>query len=416
MIGIARLRPLALCAMASLGCGLLDRHSPQTGTGSCANCLPEARQSGLDHIVVIMMENRSFDHLLGWLPGADGKQAGLTYADRNGVAHATHPLAPDYQGCGHPDPDHSVQGGVTELDGGACDGWLRAGSNDDFAIGYYTEFDLPFWSGVARSFTTFDRYFSAILGPSLPNRLYAHAGVTDRLDDSILPPSDLPTIWDRLATAGVSARYYYNDLPVTGLWGIKYAAISRTYSEFLSDAASGQLPAVSFVDPRFVDEASGTSADYAPHSDIRAGESFLDVTYRALIASPAWPHTALFITFDEAGGFFDHVPPSRVADVDASLTQRGFRVPAALISPFARRGAISHHDYDHASILKLIEWRFGLPPLAVRDAEAANLAAELDFAHPDTSAPLFSVPALASGPACPGSSPGLPKFPTIPGL
>src|SRR6266498_3267480 len=94
--------------------------------------------SGIEHVVVVMMENRSFDHLLGWLDGADGRQAGLRYPDRNGQLQKTQPLAPDFQGCGHPDPDHSFQGGRVEYDGGACDGWLRAVINDTYATGYYT--------------------------------------------------------------------------------------------------------------------------------------------------------------------------------------------------------------------------------------------------------------------------------------
>src|SRR5438477_12119209 len=106
--------------------------------------LPDPAASGIEHVVAVMMENRSFDHLLGWLPGADGRQAGLTYSDRAGVAHQTHPLAPDYQGCAHPDPDHSYEGGRVEYDGGACDGWLRAGTNDDYSIGYYAKADLAF--------------------------------------------------------------------------------------------------------------------------------------------------------------------------------------------------------------------------------------------------------------------------------
>src|SRR5205085_4976865 len=153
--------------------------------------------SGIENIVVVMMENRSFDHFLGWLPGADGKQAGLTYLDNAGVAHATVPLAPDFQGCGRSDPDHSYQGGRIEFNNGACDGWLRAGSNDDYAIGYYTQADLTFLGSAAPAWTAFDRYFAPIMAPTYPNRIYSHAAQTDRLDDSILPLSTLPTIWDR---------------------------------------------------------------------------------------------------------------------------------------------------------------------------------------------------------------------------
>src|SRR6267378_7084706 len=98
--------------------------------------------SGIEHVVVMMMENRSFDHFLGWLPDADGRQAGLSYLDPAGVGHPTYALAPDFQGCGHRDPDHSYAGGRAQYNAGACDGWLRV--NDTFSIGYYRQEDLPF--------------------------------------------------------------------------------------------------------------------------------------------------------------------------------------------------------------------------------------------------------------------------------
>ena len=110
--------------------------------------LPSARHSGIDHIVVVMMENRSFDHFLGWLPGANGQQGGLSYIDRYGVPHATHHLS-DYQGCSHPDPDHSYEGGRIEFNGEKCDGWLKAGENDRLAISYYTQPDLAFLGRAA---------------------------------------------------------------------------------------------------------------------------------------------------------------------------------------------------------------------------------------------------------------------------
>src|SRR5499425_2173774 len=113
--------------------------------------LPLPQESGIEHIVVLMMENRSFDHFLGWLPNAEGMQAGLTYLDANGVAHATHALAPDFQGCSDPDPDHSYEGGRVQYAGGAMDGFLRSGKNDDYVIGYYVEADRPFFSALARN-------------------------------------------------------------------------------------------------------------------------------------------------------------------------------------------------------------------------------------------------------------------------
>ncbi|HYX22979.1 MAG TPA: alkaline phosphatase family protein, partial [Thermoanaerobaculia bacterium] len=124
---------------------------------SAGKVLPKPDKSGIKHVVVVMMENRSFDHLLGWLPGADGKQAGLVYTDGQGAAFPTYPLAPDFQGCGHPDPDHSYDGGRVEYDDGLCDGWLRAGANDVYAIGYYTQGDLPFLGKAAPDWTVCSR-------------------------------------------------------------------------------------------------------------------------------------------------------------------------------------------------------------------------------------------------------------------
>ncbi len=118
--------------------------------------LPSPENSGIEHVVVVTMENRSFDHFLGWLPNADGKQAGLTYVDSAGVSHSTHSLSGDYTGCPHPGPDHSYSGGRVEYDNGQMDGFLRAGSNDAYSIGYYGEQDIPFYAELARNYTACD--------------------------------------------------------------------------------------------------------------------------------------------------------------------------------------------------------------------------------------------------------------------
>jgi phospholipase C len=366
-----------------------------------ASALPAPARSGVDHVVVVVMENRSFDHLLGWLPGAAGKQAGLSYVDRHGVRHSTYPLAPDFQGCGHPDPDHSYSGGRVAYASGRCDGFLRAGTNDVYAIGYYTRGDLPFLGAAAPAFTVCDRYFASIMGPTFANRMYLHAGRTDRTTDLPLP-SGLPTIWDALAERRIPARYYRRNFSFLALWGTRYLRITRTFGQFLRDCASGDLPAVSYVDPAFtlpILNLTNGDDDHPP-SDIRAGEWFLSQIYSAVTTSPVWPRTLLVITFDEWGGFFDHVRPSRAPDTRAAYSLRGFRVPALLVSPFARRGHVDHGVYDHTSILKLIEWRFGLRPLAVRDAHARNLAAALDLSRGDTDAPQIDVPRVDKSAPC----------------
>ena len=380
--------------------------------------IPPPKHSGIDHIVIVMMENRSFDHLVGWLPNADGMQAGLSYPDATGAIHTTHALAPDYTGCGHPDPDHTWSGGRTEYDGGAMDGFLRAGSNDEYAIGYYVEADRPFFSAFARTYTTCDRFFASIMGPTYPNRIFQQAAQTDRLDNT-LDISTLPTIWDRLAQAGVSARDYFSDVSFLWLWGAKYVPIQATYEQFLADAASGTLPSVSLVEPRFVEDTTGTSGSDHPFGDTREADAFLAETFHAVAAGPEWAHTVFVVTYDEWGGFFDHVPPPRVAapnDVDPDIVDGdvllGMRVPAIIASPFTKGDPndprVNSTTFDHTSILKLIEWRWRLRPLTARDAstDVGNLLAAFDFAHPDATVPTLPqppppplVPCLAGIPA-----------------
>src|SRR6185503_4254689 len=325
--------------------------------------------------------------------------------DRAGVAHSTYPLAPDYQGCGHPDPDHSYEGARIEYNNGACDGWLRAGDNDQYAIGYYTRNDLPFYSAATAEWTTLDRYFSAIMAGTYPNRIYQHAAQTDRLDNS-LTISTLPTIWDRLAEHSLTGRYYFSDFPFLALWGTKYIDIARPIGEFYADCAAGTLPHVSFVEPRFLGEAQGISEDDHPHADIRRGQDFLNRVYNAVVSSPNWPNTVMVINYDEWGGFFDHVRPpvAPIPPADAALGSDGlvgFRTPAMVIAPWARRGVVAHRNYDHTSVLKMIEWRWRLRPLTIRDSTANNLAEVLDFSQQRLNAPRFNLPAPPDVIPCP---------------
>ena len=158
-----------------------------------------------------------------------------------GAPHQTFPLAPDFQGCAHLDPDHSYDGARVEWNNGACDGWLLPTGGDLFPIGYYRQTDLPFLGAAAPAWTVCDRYFAAILGPTFPNRLYLHSGVTDRIENSFTRV-DLPTIWDRLAAKGLSGRYYCGNVSFLLLWNQKYNSITRTTSQFFKDCKTGKLP------------------------------------------------------------------------------------------------------------------------------------------------------------------------------
>jgi phospholipase C len=352
--------------------------------------LPNPASSGIDHIVFLCMENRSFDHYLGWLPGADGRQAGLSYLDDHGVAHPTHHLT-ERQGCGFNDPDHSYEGGRRQFAGGRLDGFRKGGA-DDFALGYYTKQDLPFYGEFVNQATVFDHWFASTLSSTYPNRFYTHAARTDRVDNTMRLTS-MPTIWDRLGSAGVPATYYFSDLPFLALWGEKHLRISKPIASFFADAAAGTLPQFSYLDPFFLGEDQGGSNDDHPHADIHRGQALVSQVAGAVASSPLWSKTALVITYDEWGGFFDHVKPPRLPDDHVTgvgehdHAQAGFRVPAFVFSPFAPRGRVDSGVYDHTSMLKLVEWRFGLAPLSARDRNARNLALALDFRRPRTDVP-----------------------------
>jgi phospholipase C len=385
-------------------------------------------------VVVLMMENRSFDHFMGWLPNANGRQAGLSYPDLSGARHPTYHQH-QLNGCGYRDPDHSYAGGRLQYNGGNVNGFLTDPANDAYAISYYTAADRPFMSSLALNYTTCDNYFCSILGPTYPNRFFQHASQTDRLDNTTTI-STMPTIWDQLnQPGGPTGRYYFSDVPFLALWGSKYLPVAAPYGHFLADAAAGKLPSVSFIDPRFEDEGSGTSGDDHPLADLRAGDSFLSEVFHALASGPQWSSTVLVINYDEWGGFFDHVVPRRVTagvppgtspshgvDTDLDSAGRvltGFRVPCIVASPFTKGNpshpSVAHGLYDHTSVLKLIEWRWGLKPLTRRDAsnvstDPGNLVGALNFRKPDVTlpavpnlTPFVSAGCLASVPEVGGS-------------
>jgi phospholipase C len=405
-----------LAGMTALPLGtLLNEAAKAQGGGG----LPAPGDIPIDHFVVLMQENRSFDHYLGWLPGADGMQAGLQYPDPEdgGNLKSTHRLQGEYQGCGHSDPDHSWEGGRAQLNGGAMDGFLE-GENDEFAIGYYEEADLPFIPALAKEFTACDRYFCSLLGPTIPNRLYQWAATSAGFKENTpviqgaaqTAGFQWPNIFDRLRDAGLSARYFSSDIPASMLWGPRMLEHTGRVEEFYALAAAGKLPNVSFVDPlfgaSFAGEPNGVSADEHPHGDVRTGQAFMSDIVHAFLSSPNFERGALFVNYDEWGGFFDHVAPPLLpatADDNSALgfNQLGMRIPGVIVSPYVTRGGVSHFNYDHTSILAMIEYRYGLAPLTSRDAAAktdpaqvgpndhANIGLAFDFANPN-----FEVPDL----------------------
>ena len=370
-----------------------------------AAALPSPGASGIEHIVFLCMEHRSFDHYLGWLPGAAGRQAGLSYRDDHGVPHPTHHLT-ERQGCGSTTPTTPTKALAFSSWAGSSTASARATTTTSPSATTPPRTCRSTDSSCTspRSSTTGSPRRSA---PPTPNRFYTHAARTDRIDNTMRLTS-MPTIWDRLAAAGVPATYYFSDLPFLALWGEKYLPISKPVGSFFTKTASGTLPQLSYLDPFFLGEDQGGSNDDHPHADIHRGQALVSDVANAIAQSPLWSKTALVITYDEWGGFFDHVKPPRFPDDhltgpgEYDHGQTGFRVPAFVFSPFARRGGIDHGVYDHTSMLRFVEWRFELKPLSARDRSARNLALAMDFGKPNPSVPVLPM-VLDPGPHLCGS-------------
>ena len=365
--------------------------------------LPSARNMPIDHFVVVMMENRSFDHYFGWLEGADATQD-ATYEDPSGktvkTRHAS-TLEAEWQGCGHPDPGHGWNSGRAQL----RDGFLAEGSgNDEFALTYYEEGELEYIHAVARRYTLYDRFFCSVLTSTWPNRYYMWSAQSGGKKNNN-PPLDTAgnqweTIFDRAIANGLDARYYNSDLPFSAVWGARGASWTRPLAEYYADCATGTLPHISFVDPPFRDGGGGDglSADEHPHGDVRLGQAWMADVVNAFVRSPNYRRGALFIVYDEWGGFFDHVTPPSVPDarqsanLDEDFGQMGFRIPAVAISPYARKRKgemrVSHQRLGFESILKLITYRYRLGNLTLRDARAPNIGRTFDWRRrPDFEAP-----------------------------
>jgi phospholipase C len=386
---------------------------------------PSPRNLPIDTFVVLMMENRSFDHYFGWHPRSDSRNEGLTYPSLDGSQRfPTHRLTPDFQGCGFRDPDHGWKGGRHQYNRGRMDGFYTGNEegtgSDIYALGYYLKEDLGFIPHAADAFTLYDRYFCSIMASTYPNRHYQVAAQNGGQKSNVLPPEseettgfEWETILDRAQARGLSIGYYVSDLPFPGLYGSRGLDWVRPASQFYTDAAAGRLPQVCFIDPPFRDGGGGNgiSADEHPHGDIRLGQAFISDVAHAFIESPQYPRGAMFINYDEWGGFFDHVRPRFVPDdranrkdLDNHWGLTGFRVPAVAISPYARGGRpggrVSHMTCTHESILKLISYRYGLGYLTKRHRYASNIGRSFNFAKRDLEPPALPDPAAVAATPC----------------
>jgi phospholipase C len=323
-----------------------------------------SRSMPIRHVVVDMQENRSFDHYYGFasFAGKYGVPQGYTQPDGNGGTVAPY----HFTNLSTPDIGHSWTAMHNEFHGGAMDGFYTTDGIN--ALGYYTAQDLPFYYSLFESSTLCSNYFCSLMGPTWPNRFYLAAGTSGGITTNGVwgyGVFDYPIILDLLEDAGVSWKVYnmsmdsvpYGNTDNVFLFWKRWAHDQRTRGskgEYLNDLHLDRLPQVSFIIPSY---AKGL--DEHPPADVSIGMGLQQELITALRQSSAWSSSVYIHTYDESGGYFDHV-----ASPQLDAYGLGIRVPTWIISPFAKPRHLEPTIYEHTSILKFIETVFGLPTLA----------------------------------------------------
>lgn len=360
----------------------------------------------LKHIVIVMNENRTFDHYYGTLaaegqPEAEGFPS--TFSNKDAAGKVVKPFHQSNT-CVERDPPHGWDPMHNKWNSGKMDGFITASdvapSNGHYAMGYLNKSDLPFYNWLSNTYAISDRYFASVIGPTWPNRDYLYAGTSDGVINTGERVIDVPTLFDALTAKKVKWAIYGDGGSRASSVGIATTHPNHAkFPDFLKALADGTLPPVSFLDPTGKqDEHPGNSVD----GDVQGGEAWSRTIYEAARKSSLWPNMAVFFTYDEGGGFFDHVPPPKAclaAADQAKFDRLGFRVPLILASPFARKHFVSHKTHSHTSITRLVELVHDLPALTGRDANSDALLDMFDFACP-TFADAPVAPASGTG-GCP---------------
>jgi phospholipase C len=417
--------------------------NPGAAPGSIDTSMP------FDHLVVVMMENHSFDNLLGALPLTGRTDVdGLEFDAVSGAAVNSNPDATGAQVAAFPFPSTAQGPNVSQswnathhqINRGAMDGFVTS-VNANQPMGYFTPEVLPFAYSLAGTFALANRWFAPAPCPTFPNRRFLMAGtaygdITTDLSTLADPPPRGGTIFDQLSAHGITWRNYFTDIPTTLIIPSiveNHRSNLALLDEFKEDCRNGTLPSVSFVDPEvglvseigqaldsvpplkaFLDdlgvqlrEIGGSEED---PQDMSYGESWAYGVVQALLESPAWPRTLLIYTYDEHGGYYDHVaPPSAIrpddihpaltpTDVPGDYDMYGPRVPAVIVSPHSKPRTAIDTQCDHTSVLATIEAKWNLPALTLRDANANTV---MDFLDPSTAA--FLTPPTITKPPDPPS-------------
>lgn len=387
---------------------------------TCSSSVKSTMPRGLnklDHFIFIMQENRSFDHYFGTYPGADGIPSGITFTD---------PYSGDQVVPYHDTSDinfdgpHGWEDAQADINGGKMDGFLaqaytrfaegvipskQVGSNPREVLGWHDYNEIPNYWNYAGLYVLQDRMFESIAGYSLPAHLYMLAAQSDGYTGYQQPypgQFDFPEITELLASGDISWRYYvtsgqtidsqgqaigsaieqqqdpdkytyWNPLPAFPI--VQNDSVQRSYlvdtAQFYEDAASGNLPQVCWITPFF---GSALSEHPAFRGGVRLGMAYVTGLVNAVMQGPNWNSSAIFITWDDWGGYYDHVPPPRVDEYGY-----GIRVPGLVISPYAKQGYIDHKTYSFESWLKIVEERYGVASMTQRDKNALDMIDSFDF-------------------------------------
>ncbi len=383
---------------------------------------PNGSDIPIDHILIVMMENRSFDHYFQMLPAYGQPDAEVAPSDFSNPGPMGEPV-PIYHQPAYcfVDTDHGWNGSHEQVGAGAMDGFVLSNEghhelpmngtldmlSGSRAMGYYDQTDIPFYYWLANEFAIGDRYFASVLGPTWPNRMYLFAATSFGLAKNTLAVAD-NTIQDYLTLREVDWKLYSSTTPSYGMFLEKFSEAKAAghivpFTQYFEDAKNGTLPPVAFVEPGIGrDDVDGN--DEHPPAIMQIGQAWAAEVIDALTKSPLWSRSALFFTYDEHGGLYDHVPPPEACPPDdlaqplddgtvPSFDHYGIRVPFIVVSPYAKKHHVSHRVYDHSSILRFVAARFVMPALTGRDANAEAPWDMFDFDNPPfMDPPVISLP------------------------
>lgn len=356
---------------------------------------------GIEHVVVLCLENRSFDHMLGFLGtpnGLTGDEFNLTDPDDPASARVPVSNTAEYLGDLDVDPSHEVTQVREQLYGAAGVPRADGRHNVGFVLNYGRQpgapqapnimkcFDpakLPTLVSLAREYAVCGRWYSSVPGQTWPNRFFLHCATSGGFADNKLRTFPMRTIYENIEDAHLEWGIYFHDIPqsltLERLQTPARRARFKLFQAFASDAAAGRLPNYAFLEPRYFNTPLGKANDQHPPHDVQLGEHLIADIYEALRQSPAWGKTLFVIVYDEHGGIYDHVlPPAAVnpdgrisADPPCDFTQLGLRVPAVLVSPRIARATVDDTPHDHTSLLATVKEIFGLKEfLTERDRQA----------------------------------------------